>query len=154
LIYGFCSIYLAANKDCFTFEIHHGGFFYHLDMDKERKKYKNGYTHYLDEIDPEKCSWVELNNIAWDLGYRSRPISYWYKLPRVPASDGYKPIISDEDVVEMTHHIPPRKRILQLYITGGGPRLVKEAKKDDVVPRPPDWSNPLNTWLPGERERK
>lgn len=84
----------------------------------EKKKYKGGSVHYLDGVDPKKCCWVEFNNIAWDLGYRVRPISYWFKLPRCAKWEGFHPINNDVDVMEMTKHIPPRKRIMSLFITG------------------------------------
>lgn len=104
--------------------------------------------HYLDGVDPEKCSWVECNNIAYDLGYRVRPISYWYKLPRCGKSEGFHRIDNDVDVMEMTKHIPPRKRIMQLFITGGGPRKVNEAELEDK-----EFHNPLNILLPSELAR-
>ena len=110
--------------------------------------------HYLDGVDPEKCCWVEFNNIAWDLGYRVRPISYWFKLPRCAKWEGFHPINNDVDAVEMTKHIPPRKRIMQLFITGGGPRKIKDAEVEDIIPAPFGWHNPQNILLPSEVEKK
>ncbi|KAK9951035.1 hypothetical protein M0R45_006497 [Rubus argutus] len=133
---------------CFTLEIHHGGYWMHLD--NERRKYKGGSVHYLDGVDPETCSWVECNNMAYDLGYRVRPISYWYKLPRMTKSEGFYPIRNDVDAVQMTRHIPPKKRVMELYITGCGRRQIKEAELDDKIPKPNGWHNPLNTLLASE----
>ncbi|KAK9929735.1 hypothetical protein M0R45_026821 [Rubus argutus] len=133
---------------CFTLEIHHGGYWMHLD--NERRKYKGGSVHYLDGVDPETCSWVECNNMAYDLGYRVRPISYWYKLPRTTKSEGFYPIRNDADAVNMTRHIPPKKRVMELYVIGGRRRQIKEAELDDKIPKPNGWHNPLNTLLASE----
>ena len=51
-------------------------------------------------------------------------------------NEGFHRIDNDVDVMEMTKHIPPRKRIMQLFITRGGPRKVKEAELEDKVPKP------------------
>jgi hypothetical protein len=113
-----------------------------MHLDNERRKYKGGSVHYLDGVDPETCSWVECNNMAYDLGYRVRPISYWYKLPRTTKSEGFYPIRNDADVVKMTGHIPPKKRVMELYITGGGRRQIKEAELDDKIPKPNGMAQP------------
>ncbi|KAK9932939.1 hypothetical protein M0R45_020158 [Rubus argutus] len=103
---------------------------FRMHLDNERRKYKGGSVHYLDGVDPETCSWVKCNNMAYDLGYRVRPISYWYKLPRKTKNEGFYLIRNDVGAVKMTRHIPPKKRVVELYITGGGRQQIKEAELD------------------------
>lgn len=61
-------------------EIHHGGYF--DSMPDGSKKYKIakfnklGGVCYIDGLDVDQLTWVEFNNIAWELGYREKLISY------------------------------------------------------------------------------
>ncbi|XP_062023323.1 uncharacterized protein LOC133739555 [Rosa rugosa] len=143
------------SNEYFTMEIHHGGYF--DKMPDGTKKYKIakfnklGGVLYYDGLDPEKLTWVELDNIAWELGYREKPISYCYKLPGTLSCEGWIPVKNDADAAEMTKQISNKKRQISLYITGGGRRKKKEAELDDVVPRPSNWHNPLNNVLPAEK---
>lgn len=105
---------------------------------------KLGRKLYLDGLDPEKFSWVELNNIAWELGYREKPISYHFKLSRTTCTEGWMPIKNDAGAVEMTKLIPAKKRQISLYIIGGGRRKKNEAEIDDTRPIELNWHNPLN----------
>ena len=40
------------------------------------------------------------------------PISYWYKLLKCGKSERFYRIDNDVDAIEMTKHIPPRKKIM------------------------------------------
>lgn len=114
---------------------------------------KLGGVCYLDGLDADEFAWVEFNNIAWELGYREKPISYHYKLPGTLSCEGWVPIKNDADAVEMTKMIPRKKRQISIYITGGGKRKNKEAKMDDECPRSTsNWCNPLNDVGPRDEE--
>lgn len=147
--------FTTANNDFYTLEIYHGGFFAH--MPGESKKYKIarfnslGGKLYLDGLDPDKISWVEINNIAWDLGYREKPISYCYKLPGTLCGQGWVALKSDADVIEMMKMLPAKKRQISMYITGGGKRKKRDAELDDLISKPVEWKNPLNDVGPVER---
>lgn len=138
-------------------EIHHGGY---IDkMPDGTKKYrvarfnKDGGKIWLDGLDPDKIAWTEFGNIAWDLGYREKPISYYFKIPRTSCNEGWMPIKNDADAIEMTKLIPLKTRQISVYITGGGRRRKKEAEQDDLRPSDPDWENPLNRLTAAERVR-
>lgn len=138
-------------------EIHHGGYFdKQLDGSKKYKVARFSKTAgkiYLDGLDPELMSFIELNNIAYDLGYREKPISYHFKLPRTTCNEGWIPIKNDADALEMVKLIPPKSKQISLYITGGGRRKIREAELDDLRPVDPDHENPLNTMSAAEKER-
>ncbi|XP_024191833.2 uncharacterized protein LOC112195847 [Rosa chinensis] len=142
--------------ESFTMEIHHGGYF--DSMPDGTKKYKIarlnklGGVCYLDGLDADELALVEFNNIAWELGYREKPISYHYKLPGTLSCEGWVPIKNDADAVEMTKMIPRKKRQISIYITGGGKRKKKEAEMDDECPRSSNWCNPLNDVGPRDEE--
>ncbi|KAL6228068.1 hypothetical protein ACLB2K_002022 [Fragaria x ananassa] len=112
-------------------EIFHRGYF-NKKLDG-KKKYKvprfnkTGGKIYLDGLDPEKISWVEMNNIAYTLGYREKPISYHFKVPKTPANMGFIQIKSDGDAIEMVNALPKKKKQISVYITGPAIDL------DDVV---------------------
>lgn len=119
-------------------------------MTNVTKKYKLakfnklGGKLYLNGLNPENFSWVELNNIAWEFGYREKPISYHFKLPRTTSNKGWMPIKNDEDAVQMTKLILVKKRQISLYITGGVKRKKNETELDDTRPTELNWHNPLN----------
>ncbi|XP_024198879.2 uncharacterized protein LOC112202183 [Rosa chinensis] len=142
--------------ESFTMEIHHGGYF--DSMPDGTKKYKIarfnklGGVCYLDGLDADELALVEFNNIAWELGYREKPISYHYKLPGTLSCEGWVPIKNDADAVEMTKMIPRKKRQISIYITGGGKRKKKEAEMEDDCPRSSNWCNPLNDVGPRDEE--
>ncbi|XP_062007943.1 uncharacterized protein LOC133724968 [Rosa rugosa] len=136
-------------------EIHHGGYF--DKMPDGTKKYKvarfnkDGGKIWLDGLDPDLIAWTEFGNIAWDLGYREKPISYFYKMPRTYCNEGWMPIRNDADAVEMVKLIPLKTRQISVFITGGGRRRKKEAEEDDLRPKDPNWENPLNKLTAAER---
>ncbi|XP_062016058.1 uncharacterized protein LOC133732511 [Rosa rugosa] len=144
-------------EDLYTMEIHHGGYF--DKMPDGTKKYrvarfnKDGGKIWLDGLDPDKIAWTEFGNIAWDLGYREKPISYYFKIPRTSCNEGWMPIKNDADAIEMIKLIPLKTRQISVYITGGGKRRKKEAEEDDLRPSDPDWENPLNRLTVAERVR-
>lgn len=88
--YNIC-VYYAVSENYYTMEIHHGGYFHTMpDGTKKYKiaKFNNlGEKLYLDGLDPDKIPWVEFSSIAWELGYREKPISYHFKLPRISCSE-------------------------------------------------------------------
>ncbi|KAK9921819.1 hypothetical protein M0R45_030315 [Rubus argutus] len=144
-------------EGCYTMEIFHGGYFdKQLDGTKKYKLArfnKLGGKLYLDGLDQDKISWVEFNNIAWELGYREKPISYHFKVPRTSCNEGWIPINNDADAIEMTKLIPSKKKQISVYITGGGRRKKKDAELDDSRPAEPNWVNPLNNVTPIEKEK-
>lgn len=86
---------------------------------------KLGEKLHLDGLDPDKIAWVEFNNIAWELGYREKPISYHFKLPRTSCSEGWIPLKNYVNAIEMTKLIPVKKKHINVYLTGGGMRKKK-----------------------------
>ncbi|KAK9922553.1 hypothetical protein M0R45_031014 [Rubus argutus] len=144
-------------EGCYTMEIFHGGYFdKQLDRTKKYKlaKFnKLGGKLYLDELDPKKISWVEFNNIAWELGYREKPISYHFKIPRTTCNEGWISIKNDADAIEMVKLIPLKKKHISIYITGGGKRKKRDAELDDLRPTQVNWFNPLNNVTPAEKEK-
>ena len=87
-----CFCFLSVSDDQYILEIHHGGYFdKQLDGSKKYKVARFSKTAgkiYLDGLDPDLMSFIELNNIAYDLGYREKPISYHFKLPRTTSNEG------------------------------------------------------------------
>ncbi|KAL6137470.1 hypothetical protein ACLB2K_062762 [Fragaria x ananassa] len=138
-------------------EILHGGY-WDKQLD-EKRKYKIlrfnkfGGKVYLDGLDPEKISWVEMNNIVYALGYIEKHISYHFKIPQTLANEGFIQIKNDGDVIEMVNMIPKKKRQISVYITGGGLRKKEEAYADFLLPQDPDFENPLNNQASKEKEK-
>ncbi|KAM5551442.1 hypothetical protein ABKV19_026333 [Rosa sericea] len=114
---------------------------------------KDGGKIWLDGLDPDKIAWTEFGNISWDLGYREKPISYYYKMPRTYYNEGWMPLRNDADALEMVKLIPLKTRQISVFITGGGRRRKKEAEEDDLRPVDPNWENPLNRLTAAEKRK-
>lgn len=108
--------------NCFTLEIHHGGRFVRLGSGS--RHYRGGEEVWIDEVDPDTISWICLNCMAEDLGYREPPMTYWFKIPGSTNGEEFLPIRDDKEVNEMLAFIQTSK-VLQLYIVGGGVRKKK-----------------------------
>ncbi|KAL6214721.1 hypothetical protein ACLB2K_014153 [Fragaria x ananassa] len=106
-------VFRDASGDLFTLKIHHGGRFF--NNKGSNREYRGGEVLYLDSVDPDKVSLPELNNWAWDLGYQSGPIGYWFQIPGSELGTGYVPIIHDPDVQDMCGFVTST-RMLDFYI--------------------------------------
>ncbi|KAL6218254.1 hypothetical protein ACLB2K_011469 [Fragaria x ananassa] len=93
-------------------EIHHGGYFHKLPNGMKKYKVprfnKDGGTIWLDGLDRDKISWMEFENIAWDFGYKEKPISYYFKIPKTTCNEGRVLIKNDADALEMVKLIPKK----------------------------------------------
>ncbi|KAL6219455.1 hypothetical protein ACLB2K_007214 [Fragaria x ananassa] len=145
-------IVLTANQvaeNLFTLEIHHGGFFNKaLDGTKKYKvpKFnKLGGKIWMDGLDPEMMSWVELNNMAYQLGYWELPISYHFKIPGTTTNEGWVELKTDGDVLEMLKLIPKR--------TMWGKRRKVDVEEFLKKPIDPKWENPLIKQTNLQKER-
>ncbi|KAL0002861.1 hypothetical protein SO802_016642 [Lithocarpus litseifolius] len=124
----------------FNFEIHHGcQFVWNLDL-----VYLGGSTSFIDEIDLDKLSYFEIQDICSNLGAFS--ISrFHYLIPGGNLEQGLRLINGDDDVVYMCeiHAAWPTDKIT-LYVESGEEPLVVEqpfvneevANDDDVHETP------------------
>ena len=107
----------------------------------------------MDGLDPEMMSWVELNNMAYQLGYWELPISYHFKIPGTTTNEGWVELKTDGDVLEMLKLIPKRTMCISLYITGGGKRRKVDVEEFLKKPIDPKWENPLIKQTNLQKER-
>ncbi|KAL6219911.1 hypothetical protein ACLB2K_007669 [Fragaria x ananassa] len=82
--------------------------------------------------------------MAWDLGYREKPISYYFKIPKTTCNEGWVLIKNDADALEMVKLISKKTNQINVYIIGGGRRRKKEAEDDALRSADPNFENPLN----------
>ncbi|KAK9929629.1 hypothetical protein M0R45_026722 [Rubus argutus] len=94
------------------------------------RHYRGGEEVWIDEVDPDTISWICLNCMAEDLGYKEPPMTYWFKIPGSTNGEEFLPIRDDKEVNEMLAFIQTSK-VLQLYIVGGRVRKKKEAELED-----------------------
>ncbi|KAK9929237.1 hypothetical protein M0R45_026343 [Rubus argutus] len=87
----------------FVLEIHHGGKF--VEVGNGQHKYVGGEVHWLERLDPNQISCVELNTFAWRLGYRQPPVLYWFKHLYLP---WYNPVKDDNDAMKMIETLPKK----------------------------------------------
>ncbi|XP_065629274.1 uncharacterized protein LOC136067409 [Quercus suber] len=120
----------------FNFEIHHGGqFVWNPDL-----VYLGGSTSLVDNVDPDRLSYFEIQGICSDVGAISTS-RYHYLIPGGNLEQGLRLIDGDDDVVYMCeiHAAWPTNKIT-LYVEAGEEPLAVEqpfgneevANDDDV----------------------
>ena len=120
----------------FNFEIHHGGqFVWNLDL-----VYLGGNTSFIDEVDPDKLGYFEIQDICSNFWAFSTS-RFHYLILRGNLEQGLKLINRDDDVVYMCeiHAAWPTDKVT-LYVEGDEEPLVVEqpfanekvANDDDV----------------------
>ena len=124
----------------FNFEIHHGGqFVWNPDL-----VYLGGSTSFIDEVNPDKFSYFEIQDTCCDLGANSTS-RFHYLIFGGNLEQGLSLINEDDDVVYMCeiHAAGPTNKIT-LYVEGGEEPFVVEqpfaneevANDDDVHEAP------------------
>ncbi|XP_075652225.1 uncharacterized protein LOC142622596 [Castanea sativa] len=106
----------------FTLEIHHGGYFgWNPDL-----VYLDGCVSIIDEVDPDRLSLFEIQDICGELGAPSTN-TFHYLIPGGNLEQGLMVINGDDDVLNMCdiHDAWPLDRII-LYVEGGEEPLVIE----------------------------
>ncbi|KAL0010450.1 hypothetical protein SO802_005558 [Lithocarpus litseifolius] len=120
----------------FNFEIHHGGqFVWNPDL-----VYLGGSTSFIDDVDLDKLSYFEIQDMCCGLGANSTS-RFHYLIPGGNLEQGLRLINEDDDVVYMCeiHAAWPTDKIT-LYVEGGEEPLAVEqpfaneevANDDDV----------------------
>lgn len=98
-------------------EIHLGGQFYNAG---DGHMYVGGEVHWVENLDPDKTSWLELNTFVWRRGFRKPPVHYWFKHPTMPI---YLPITDDQQAIKMMTLLP-YSRMIEVFCIGGGARQI------------------------------
>lgn len=85
----------VGNKNLFYIQLHHGGYF----VESPTRSYVNGKVTFIDTVDIDEFSIVELNHILKEVGYNDQvPVFYHFRLPLVEMSSGLVPLMCDADV--------------------------------------------------------
>ncbi|GJZ45842.1 hypothetical protein Tco_0593438 [Tanacetum coccineum] len=92
----------------FSLEIHHGG---KLSQAPNRL-YDGGKVNWLDQIDSDGFSVVEVNQMLKCLGYLNPKMEYWYKMLD---KDALLSLSNDNDVLRFIKYVD-RYKLMQLYV--------------------------------------
>ena len=105
----------------FNFEIHHGGqFVWNPDL-----VYLRDSTFFIDEVDPNKLSYFEIQDICYDLGTFSTS-KFPYLIPGGNLEQGLR-LINEDDIVYMCEiHAAWLTDKITLYVEGGEEPLAIE----------------------------
>ncbi|GJR84051.1 hypothetical protein Tco_0154836 [Tanacetum coccineum] len=91
-----------ANVNMFSLKIHHGGVF----VGFPERRYVNGQEAYIDLIDIDTFSVLELSSFMKELGYtHGRPMFYHFRVPNNDLDYGLKALACDEDVITLSKHV-------------------------------------------------
>ena len=114
--------YMQMANLAFNFEIHHGGkFVWNPDL-----VYLGGSTSFVDNVDPDRLSYFEVQDICFDMGavYTS---TYHYLIPGGNLEQGLRFINGDDDVVCICEiHAGWHTDKITLYVEGGEEPLTVE----------------------------
>ena len=111
----------------FNFKIHHGGqFVWNPDL-----VYLGGSTSFVDNVDLDRLSYFEVQDICFDVGAVSTS-RYHYLIPRGNLEQGLRLINGNDDVVYMCeiHAAWPTDKIT-LYVEGGEEPIAVEQSFDN-----------------------
>ncbi|GJV65469.1 hypothetical protein Tco_1476297 [Tanacetum coccineum] len=101
-----------ANVNMFSLKIHHGGVF----VGFPERRYVNGQEAYIDLIDIDTFSVLELSSFMKELGYtHGRPMFYHFRVPNNDQDYGLKALACDEDVITLSKHVGEHK-LINVYI--------------------------------------
>nr|GEV22274.1 transposase, mutator type [Tanacetum cinerariifolium] len=95
----------------FCLKINNGGAF----TPPPKIRYKGGKVNWVDTIDSDVFSIVEVNNIMKELGYEKPSFDYYYKEPKNDFDNGLKKLSSDQDVLQMLKYVEKYK-VINLYV--------------------------------------
>ena len=86
-------LYPAKDPNFFSLKIHHGGMF----SESPGRKYVNGRFSFVDNIDVDLFSVIELNEMILMLGYEGDRIMYYqYLIPDLDLDHGLRALGSDQ----------------------------------------------------------
>lgn len=97
----------------FCLKINHGGAF----TSPPKVRYKGGKVNWIDTIDSERFSVVEVATMMKELGFEngSSGMDFFYKLPNTDLDNGLRKLETEKDVLELMTHVSKYK-VIDLYV--------------------------------------
>ena len=115
----------------FDIEIHVGGCF----VEDPTLKYMGGFVHTLTEIDPDKLSFFEIQDLCHLVGAPKEHSRYKYLLPKGGLEDDLRAIETDADLVNMTtfYRAWPAEKILIYTDIDVEPLAIEHPNRGGVI---------------------
>ena len=109
----------------FCLKINHGGAF----TSPPKVRYKGGKVNWIDTIDSERFSVVEVATMMEELGYEngSSGMDFFYKLPNSDLDNGLRKLETDKDALELMSHVSKYK-VIDLYVDHSGSKNSKSVE--------------------------
>ncbi|PWA41172.1 transposase, MuDR, MULE transposase domain protein [Artemisia annua] len=95
----------------FCLKIYHGGAF----TSPPKIRYIGGKVNWVDDIDADLFSVVEVSNMMKELGYENAPMAYYYKKPTTDLDNGLTKLDIDKDVLDMLNYVDKYK-VMEVYV--------------------------------------
>ena len=103
----------GSDPNFFTLKIHHGGMF----SDPPRRRYVNGNVSFIDNVDVDLFSIIELNDMVMSIGYSGEMIMYYqYMIPDLDLDNGLRALGGDQDVQGLIKYVLLGHRLINVYI--------------------------------------
>lgn len=102
-------VYIKQMADDFTVEVHHLGHFI-----KDPLLYVGGFVNHVDNLEQDKWSKLEVEDIVERLGYTKYKM-LWYIIPGLGLEEGLRVIGTDKDAMDMATYVKGHEQI-EVYV--------------------------------------
>ncbi|KAJ9552457.1 hypothetical protein OSB04_016502 [Centaurea solstitialis] len=108
----FTLLFAENLPDFITLVINHGGFFTKCPG----RKYVKGKTTFVDLVDCDQFSVLEINDMIQELGYTSKhPMWYHFKIPNSDLDRGLQDLGTDQDIINLLKYTSKYK-VIEVFI--------------------------------------
>ena len=105
-------VFAGNDSNMFSMKIHHGGMF----TDPPGRMYVNGTESFIDNVDTDLFSVIELNDMIMMIGYRgNKKMYYQYMVPDSDLDNGLRALGSDQDVHDLSSYVLYGHKLINVY---------------------------------------
>nr|GEW31041.1 transposase, MuDR [Tanacetum cinerariifolium] len=93
-----------------VYKTHHGKVF----TNAPNRVYNGGKVNWIDQIDSDGFSIVEVTSMLAGLGYVNLTMQHWYKFPNCNLDNGLLPLTNDSDVLKFINSDPSEPNAIEM----------------------------------------
>lgn len=147
----------GSNQSLFSLEINHGGVFVQSSV----LRYENGKVIFVDNVDIDEFSLIELSEILKEIGYQSpEPVYFHFCLPLMDLNKGLVPLSCDADVMVLGRYVKLTD-VIAVYVEHGNSTLnnygrshFKDFMNLDESPASPEYNREMTKFCPNCEAKK
>lgn len=152
-----CAFVAGDNHSLFSLEINHGGVFVQSSV----LRYEKGNVTFVDNVDIDEFSLIELSEMLKEIGYRSpEPVYFHFRLPLIDLNKGLVPLSCDADVMVLGRYVKLTD-VIGVYVEHGNSTLnnygrspLKDFMNLDESPASPEYNREMTKFCPNSEAKK